>query len=510
MLQQGGNAIDAAVATAAALNVVEPYMSGLGGVGYMTIRTPQESRPIVLDYMGYALAGADLERFQAEASLSDGILSSILPGAVSGWLTALERFGTMDRAAVFAPAIDYAENGFPLTVKNGWFFSTSEERLSKWSTSRETYLPNGRAPKPGEIFRQPNLARTYHAIVEGGADAFYRGPIGQTIAEFAQANGGLLTAEELAAYQAEWQSPISIDYGDYTVYCPAPPCSGIEYLQTLKIVEPLGLGTLDHNSAKYIHSLAEAMKLSLADRTAYAAAPSPPTDQLLSTEYAAERRKLIDASKAGYSGGERYTSIKAPGEILPGSVEAIMRECTTHLVTVDDAGNAVACTQSLGSGFGSAVVYGDTGVAMNNIANWFDRDPESPNVIGPNKKIEMPMSPSQIWRDDSLFMMVGTPGSYGIMQTTPQMILNVLEHGFSIQAAIEAPRFRTMEGTGLMIERRVPDSVIAELRERGHEVQLLDSWTPMVGGGQGILVDPDSGAFFAGADPRRDGYALAY
>ncbi|HUG16570.1 MAG TPA: gamma-glutamyltransferase [Thermomicrobiales bacterium] len=510
MLQNGGNAIDAAVAVAATLNVVEPYMSGAGGVGYMTILPTGQTEPIVLDYMAHAPAAAEPERFTDEGAADHGVLTPMVPGAAGGWLAALERFGTMDRATVFAPAIEHAEHGYPVTIKNNWFMSNSVELLRKWPTTRENYLVNGDAPRPGDILRQPNLARTFRTLVEGGAEAFYRGPIGEEIIRFSEAHGGLLSAQDLAAYQPEWQEPISTTYRGNTIYCPAPPCSGIQYMQTLNMVEAFDMAAMGQNSAEYIHHLAEAMKLAVADRIAYTADPSSPFDRLMSKEYAAVRRTLIDPNKAGYSGGERFNARRQQGEILPGSFESVRLESTTHFVTIDSHGNAVACTQSLGAGFGSGVVYGDTGLALNNIVHWFDLDPQSPNVIAPNKKIEMPMSPAQVWRDRRLLLMVGTPGSFGIMQTTPQMMMNVIDHGFSIQAAIEAPRFRTITGYELPIEGRVPKDVLAELRRLGHEVQVLEDWTPFVGGGQGILVDPDSGAFMAGADPRRDGYALAY
>lgn len=510
MLQQGGNAVDAAVAIAAALNVVEPYMSGAGGVGYMVIRVPGEPVPVVLDYIGRAPAAATLDRFPDEATKDDGIRSPLVPGALGGWLMALERYGTLDRATVFAPAIDYAENGFPLTISNHFFFTGAHERLLRWETSTRAYLHNGAVPRPGALVKQPDLARTFRMIVEGGAEVFYRGPIAEEIARFSQENGGLLTREDLASYEPTWQSPISTTYRGYQIFCPPLPCSGMQYLQTLNIVEGFDMAAMGHNTVDYIHHLAEAMKLAVADRTTYAPNPDSPIEGLLSKEYAAARRALIDPARAGYSGGERYTSTKQPNEILAGSVDAILRESTTHFVAADANGWAVSCTQTLGGAFGSGVVHGNTGLALNNFAHWFDLDPESPNAIAPNKKVEMCLAPSQVWRDGELQFMVGTPGSFGIMQTTPQMIMNIIDHGFSIQAAIEAARFRTMTGTHLPIENRIAPETVAGLMERGHEVELLEPWTPFVGGGQGIYIDRETGAFFAGADPRRDGYALAY
>jgi gamma-glutamyltranspeptidase/glutathione hydrolase len=230
---------------------------------------------------------------------------------------------------------------------------------------------------------------------------------------------------------------------------------------------------------------------------------------LLSKQYTAQRRALIDPARAGIAGGDRYTSKKREAEILAGDPYR-MPQSTTHFDVVDAAGNAVCVTQSLGAGFGSGVVIGDTGLALNNLAYWMDLDPESPNALAPHRQMEQPMSPAQVWKDGRLFMVIGTPGSFGIMETTPQMMMNVLDHGFSIQAAIEAPRFRTANGTELPMEGRVPAEVRAQLERWGHQVEAMEDWTMFFGGGQGIMVDPDSGALMGGADPRRDGYAIAW
>jgi gamma-glutamyltranspeptidase/glutathione hydrolase len=433
-----------------------------------------------------------------------------VPGNLAGWLAALERYGTMDRATVFAPAIELAEGGFPITLSNAIMWGMSAANLRKWPTSTAQYLHDGEVPQVGSILKQPALARTFRAIVEGGAEAFYRGEIAREIVRFSQDHGGILTLEDFASYAPEWQEPISTSYRGYAIYCPPLPCSGVQYLQTLNLVEGFDMAGLGQNSADYIHYLAEAMKLAVADRATYAPDPSGPSTALLSKEYAAERRALIDPQRAAYSGGERFTAQKLPAEVLPGSPASLMRESTTHLVAIDAAGNAVACTQTLGAGFGSGVIHGATGLVLNNFFHWFDDEPTSPNVIAPGKKVEMCLAPSQIWRDGRLFMMVGTPGSFGIMQTTPQMIMNVIDHGYSIQAAIEAPRFRTMTGYDLAYETRIPEATMQELARRGHTLQPIADWSMLFGGGQGIMVDPDSGAFMAGADPRRDGYALAY
>lgn len=513
MLLEGGNAVDAAVAAAAALSVVEPFSSGAGGCGYMTIALPDENLPVVLDFMGLAPAAATLDRFTAPGSKDYGIRSPLVPGAVGGWLAALERFGRLDRSAVLAPAIDYAENGFVVTLYGHRFMGGIRDTLRKWPTTMAAYYPGGEPPPAGAILRQPDQARTLRQIAEGGMEAFYLGPIAKEIARFSQANGGLLTEEDLAEYRPTWQEPISTTYHGYTIYCPPPPCSGMQYLLTLNILEGIDVAAMGQNSADAIHYLAEASKLAKADRTIYASDPDAPMKTLLSQDYAARQRDLIEPRRANPSGSERYTARTALDTTRPGSVASAIRESTTHLVTSDAEGRSVACTQSLGGagvGFGSGIVYGTTGLALNNLLHWFDDEPTSPNVVAPGKKVEMCMAPSQVWRDGRPFLLLGTPGSWGILQTTPQLLSNVLDHRFGVQAAIEAPRFRTTTGYELAIEGRVPGAVLDELRRRGHQVEVLDPWTKFVGGAQGILIDPDTGTFWGGADPRRDGYALAF
>jgi gamma-glutamyltranspeptidase/glutathione hydrolase len=281
-------------------------------------------------------------------------------------------------------------------------------------------------------------------------------------------------------------------------------------LIAFNILEAFDLGALGHNTPETIHLVAEAFKLAIADRIAYTARPDVPTAGLLAKDYAETRRSLIDRTQAASSEGERYTGPAPAGAILPGEPFRALKECTTHFDVVDADGNAVSVTQSLGDGFGSGVMAGETGLVLNNLANWFDLEPGSPNVIAPGKQIEMCMAPAIINRDGTLFMAIGTPGSFGILQTTPQMISNVIDHGFSIQAAIEAPRFRTYEGTTLEVEARIGKPVRDELAGRGHAIRLIDDWSFLVGGGQGIMVDPETGVLMGGADPRRDGYAIGW
>jgi gamma-glutamyltranspeptidase/glutathione hydrolase len=510
ILQQGGNAIDAAVATAATLNVVEPYMSGMAGCGYMLFYSAKERKLRVLDYLGTSVAAANPTEFADHVELSSSPKSPMIPGACGGWLTALERFGTLDRTTVFTPAIEHAEAGAPISIKNAAFYRAGYDTGLLSGETQAVFMPGGTPPKPGAVIRQPLLAETYREVAAGGQEVFYRGELGKRIAAAMQAQGGNLSEEDLADFQPEWQEPISTMYRDYQIACPALPCSGIQYLETFNLLAGYDLAATGQNSAETIHLFAEAMKLAIADRIAYTTHPGISSEKLLSPEYAAERRDMIDVASAARSEGERFTSPRPAGSIAPGEAERLLKECTTHFDVVDAEGNAVSVTQSLGNVFGSGWMAGDTGLMLNNLSYWFDLNPASPNVLAPRKKIEMCMAPAAIFQGDDLFTVIGTPGSFGILQTTPQMISNVLDHGFSIQAAIEAPRFRTYEGTTLEVEARIPKSVRDELAERGHQIRLIDDWSPLVGGGQGIMIDPETGVYMGGADPRRDGYAIGW
>lgn len=511
ILMQGGNAIDAAVATAAALNVVEPYMSGIGGVGYMHIYSARQQEHKILDYMGQAAQAAQLELYDSDAKQDRGPLSPMPPGSCGGWLEALRRYGSMDAATVFAPAIEYAEQGFAFTVNNYLFTDSTLADMFVYPSTVAAYLPNGKTPRPGEILRQPDLARTLRAVAAGGADLFYRGELADRIVRFLAESGGILTHADLAAFAPRWVDPVYVTYRGYRIYAPPPPCQAVQYLALLNIMEGYDVANMGHNSAATLHRFIEAAKLTTADRAEYTGIANPPTSGLLAKGYANERRAQI-RDRAQPTGGERYTARKLSNEVAAGNPYAWMKsECTTHFDVMDAAGNAVAVTQSLGSGFGSAMVVPGTGIALNNFMRWFDREAQSPNAIGPGKRIEMCMSPAQVWDKDGLRMLIGTPGSYGILQTTPQMIMNVLDHNMHIQAAIEAARLKaTSPGYLVDAETRIPATVLAELAQMGHSFNRLGDWSAMVGGGQGILVDAESGAFMGGADPRRDGYAMGW
>lgn len=512
VLMDGGNAVDAAVAVAATLNVVEPYMSGMGGDGLMAITLPGASAPVILDYSGGAPAEASLERIAAE-KMTQGPMAILVPGSLGGWLAALERYGSLPASRVFADAIRLAEEGAPISHRNVEFFGIGAPQIAPYANAMETFLPGGEVPRAGSTLRQPKLAETYRRVAEGGAAEFYTGALGREIVHAVRQAGGVLSEADLASFRVEWQEPLAIDYHGWQVFAPPPPCAGLQYLQTIKMLEGDDLVGLGHNSAAYIHVLIEAIKLAEADRMEYTQR-SMDHSTLFDPQYLRGRREQIDPQRAAYGTGERWNAPESRdlAAVQPGALRFTRRnhEHTTHFAAADASGMAVNVTQSLGNPFGCGFMAGDTGVMLNNFLHWTDHDPASPNMLAGGKKMENCMAPPQIYRDGRFVMTMGTPGSWGIPQTQTQAILNVLAHGMHVQQAIEQPRFRHVAGRGIAVESRVPEAVTDELARMGHEVTRIPEWSWLVGGMHGIYRDPESGVLMGGADPRRDGYAVGW
>jgi gamma-glutamyltranspeptidase / glutathione hydrolase len=505
MLLAGGNAVDAAVAVASTLNVVEPFMSGAGGIGLMLVSRGSERH--VLDFIGCAPRAADAQRC-TDDELIGGPKACATPGNLGGWLAALERFGTMDRARVLAPAIGHAERGVPLTFKNVEFFEQARPTLARSREAERLYVGNG-ALRPGAVVTYKDLAATFRQVAEGGAEAFYRGPIARSIAKAVREAGGWLAEDDLAEFRPEWREPATITYRGARVYSMPPPFSAFQMLETLNILEGHDLSAWGHNSVDYLHHLIEAVKLGSADRLAYAYADGVPIAGLLSKRYAESQRARIDPKRAAVSEGERHDPQKLAHQIAEGHPAKFVDEQTTHFACADAAGMVVSVTQTLGVPFGSGFAVPGTGLVLNNILKWMDRDGASPNVVRPGRKAGTMMSPTQVFRDGAFVLSIGTPGSYGILQTTAQMLLNVLEFDMNVQEAIEAPRVRVYRDRLVDAEARIGSDVRDGLAQRGHDVNAIADWSWIVGGGQGIMRDAESGALMAGADPRRDGYAVA-
>jgi gamma-glutamyltranspeptidase/glutathione hydrolase len=523
VLLQGGSAVDAAVATSFALHVVEPYMSGPGGVA--TLLLAHQGRREAIVSAGQMPAAADPAAV-TEDDLKGGARSIGVPGLVAAILGLHERHGTLPRSALLAPAIRLAEEGFPLTWKNCEFFRKARPQLAHSAEAERTFLPGGEVPRPGTVLVQKDLAGTFRLLAEGGVEAFYRGPLARAIARAMEAQRGWVTEHDLAGYRPLWGRPLAARVLGHEVAIPPPPANAIQALQTLQLLEGFDLRAWGHNSADYLHHFIEAAKLASADRVGVdVLRADAPIAGLLSPDYAAARRRLIDPRGAAVSGGERWSTARLPGEIEPGRPEAhatrglaggadddradFAREHTTHFAVADHAGTVVTVTQTLGSPFGSGVMVPGTGMLLNNLLMWADLDPQSPAALRAGAPMQTRMAPMQAFRDGAFLLSIGTPGSYGLLQTTPQMLLNVLAFDMAIQEAIEAPRVRAYRDRLVDVEGRVPAGVREALAARGHQVNVIEDWSWVVGGGQGIRRDPESGALQGGADPRRDGYALA-
>jgi gamma-glutamyltranspeptidase/glutathione hydrolase len=506
ILQTGGNAVDAAVAVGSTLNVVEPFMSGIGGIGLMLLSRANGERH-VLDFVGGAPQAADVARC-TEDELAGGPKACATPGNLGGWLTAHARFGRLPRATVLEPAIAHAERGVPMTFKSVDFVVGARATLARSREAERLYWP-GAGPRAGAVCTYKDLAATLRQVAEGGLEPFYRGPIARTMARAVQEAGGWLAESDLAAFEAVWREPVTIRYHAAEISSMPPPFSAFQMLQTLNIMEGLDLRGWGHNSVDYLHHLIEAIKLASADRLAYAYGGETPIRGLLTKAYAASQRARIDPARAAVSEGERHAAQRLTGQIAEGHPARFEHEQTTHFACADAEGMVVSVTQTLGAPFGSGFAVPGTGIVLNNILKWADRDPASPNVLRPGRKAGTMMSPTQVFRDGAFRLSIGTPGSYGILQTQPQMLLNVLEFEMNVQEAIEAPRVRVYRDRLVDAEGRLDEATRAGLAARGHRVNVLDDWSGVGGGGQGIARDADSGALMAGADPRRDGYALA-
>ena len=544
-LQTGGNAVDAAIATAAALNVVEPLMSGIGGDGFIMVYQKETDRIEVCNGTGAAPYSATRERFLPEGIPMKGILSVSVPGLLDSWLAAHERYGSLPFAEVLAPAIELAENGFPVSHVLAKAIA-SDPLLCQFPTSRAIFTQEGRPLRAGEILYQSDLARTFQTIVKGGRDVFYGGEVGRTLVNFVQEQGGLLTLEDLADCHAQWQEPISTGYRGHTVYEAPPNSSGHILLQELNLVEQFDLKALGCNRAESIHLMVEAKKLAFIDREAYAADPDfveVPIQGMVSKEYARERAALIDSQRAaaqvtaGDPWSHQSTSKKGRGTHAAAGV-GIPEEDTTCFAIADRWGNAVCQLQSIQSAWGSSLVAGDTGILLNNRMTYWHLDPGHVNCLQPGKRMRHTMNPVMVFRDgeqadpagapkettDSkakeLVLVCGTPGADTQVQTNLQVITHVLDFGMTVAEAVEAPRWRNTQSPTestfphdcedlLHLEDRFDDQVRAALTAKGHKLDIIGSWAG-TGSEVMIQVDPDTGTLGGAADPRRDGYAIGW
>jgi len=501
ILAQGGNAIDAAVAANAVVGVVEPMMNGMGGDLFAIVYEAKTGKLYGLNASGWAPAKLSIEFLHAKGEdkmPQRGIDSVTVPGAVDGWSKLLSRFGNKKFPEVLAPAIHFAKDGFPLPELAAEYWAESEKKLRADPNASATYLVEGRVPQLGEILRNPDLARSLELVAAGGRDAFYKGDIANRIVATSTKLSGAMSAEDLAEFSSEWVEPISTTYRGWTVYEIPPNGQGIAALEMLNIMETFSFRQFQ-NPADVAHLMIEAKKIAYADMYRYVADQKfsrVPVAGMLSKDYAAQRAKLIDMSKANCDVG-------------PGEPEFPAKGDTMYLSVVDRDGNMVSLIQSNYSLFGSGVVADGTGFALQNRGGLFSLDPKSPNALAGHKRPLHTIIPGFMTRGQERIAF-GIMGGFNQSQAHAQFVSNVADFGMNIQAALEAPRFTkyTFTGCDVMMEDRFPADIRAALTQRGHQIDLQGSFAQAVGGGQAVRRDFSTGVNYGASDPRKDGEAI--
>lgn len=508
ILQKGGNAVDAAVATAFGLGVVEPNASGIGGGGFMLIYIGKTKEVITIDYRERAplKATPDMYRLTPEGKVVDdeitvGHKAVAVPGTLAGLSLALSRYGTMSLKEVMAPAIRIAEEGFEVSKTLHGMMKDNFEKLMKFPASAKVFLKDGLPYEVGDRLVLKDLAKTYRLIAEKGPDVFYKGEIAEAIEQEMKASGkGLITREDLAIYQPVLRTPVRGTYRGYEVISMSPSSSGgTHIIQLLNILEGYDMAKLGHNSSASIHIMAEAMKRVFADRAKYMGDPDfvkVPIKGLVSKSYAETLRKGISEEKVG----EKIPA----GDPLPFESGG-----TSHLSVVDREGNLVALTQTINYFFGSGVLVPGTGILLNNEMDDFVPKPGMMNSIEPKKRPLSSMSPTLVLKDGKPFLSIGSPGATRIITALPQILMNIIDHKMNIQEAIDAPRIHCMTGE-IFMEARIPKDVQQALINKGHKLNVRKEMDLYFGGAQGVMIDPKTGILYGGADPRRDGVAVGY
>lgn len=519
VLREGGNAVEAAVAAAATIAVVYPHMNSLGGDNVWLIYSARTGEVRGLNATGRAAAAATIGWYR-ERGVTDAIpprgplAANTVPGCVDGWAQA-HAFsrealgGRLPWAALLADAIAYAEDGFPVTRSQeectAHNLDASDDRirhLQRLEGFRNAYVgPNGQPVPRGQVMRLPALAASLRDLAREGPETFYRGSLGRRIADFLQRHGSPLTAEDFAAHSSTWVEPLRTTYRGYTALSLPPNTQGLAALSLLNILELYDLKSTGDGTADYLHVMVEATKVAFADRDRWVTDPDwvkAPLGRLLDKTYAAERARRISLSRA------------APA-VMPG----LTGGDTVALAVVDAAGNAVSLIQSIYFDYGSGIVAGDTGVLMQNRGTFFSLDPGHVNALAPRKRTFHTLIPAMLLHDGRPYLVYGTMGGEGQPQTQAALVTRVVDFGYDIQAAIEAPRWlygRTwgLPTRGLYLEGRFSQAAAAELTRRGHPVEVLGDWSESMGHAQGIVIDPRSGVRFGGADPRGDGSAAGY
>jgi gamma-glutamyltranspeptidase/glutathione hydrolase len=510
ILKQGGNAADAAVASAAALSVIDPYMSGLTGYGYLLFYSASEDRVYGLDFIGVAPAAASIDLYNKEKPWEDykptaeGILAVLVPGAVAGWSALIEKFGHISWKELLAPAIELAR-GFTVSSEIHLFYESIKPRAMLNPITARTFYKDGSFPKPGEVFSQGDLARTLGILAERGAEDFYRGEIAKTMVAYIQEAGGIITNEDLASYEVKWTRPVVGTYHGHRIFSHPPGSSGITILQWLNILEGFNFEGISWDSDSFIHTFFEAGKLALMDDDRYNTGKDYakiPVDLLTSKEYAAKQRSRIDPEQAKF-----YPLV---------SMSRPFPQGTTHLCTCDAEGNVVSMTQTQMYGFDRVGLIGNLGFNLNGGMCYFSLDPNHIERLEPRQRPRYVMSPTIAFTDD-MTIAIGAAGGWTIPQTITQILMKILEFGMGVQGAVSSPRFAMRyrsnsipypPGTMVELEEGIPDLIQEGLARRGHKIFKAPLLFPSRIGAVNALTYKN-GRMQGGAEIRRDGYTAA-
>jgi gamma-glutamyltranspeptidase/glutathione hydrolase len=501
VLQRGGNAVDAAIAAHAVMTVVAPMWNGIGGDLFAIVYDAKSGKYYGLNASGWAPAGQSIERLHAKglpAMPGYGIESATVPGAVDGWQKLLDRFGKKKLDEVLAPAIQIAQDGFPVTEWIALHFAKNVDMLRGDETAARTFLISGRAPQLGEVFRNPDLAWSLRQIAKDGRDAFYRGEITQRLLTLSARHGGSFAAKDFSDYSSEWVEPISTTYRGWTVYELPPNLQGIGALEMLNLMERFDLAQFGLNSARALHVQIEAKKLAYADVLRYIGDPKisrMPVTGMLSKQYAAERAKLIDMEHANCE--------VAPGTLVPDAGD------TVYLSVVDREGNMVSLIESNYAEFGSGLVAEGTGFVLHDRGALFSLDPASPNALAGHKRPLHTIIPA-FMQKDQIRIAFGIMGGWNQAQAHAQFVSHVVDFHQNIQAALETARFTKLSfaGCDLDLENRLPGNVRQELEAKGHKLTMHTGFSDLFGGGQAVMRDYATGVNYGASDPRKDGAAI--
>ena len=505
ILKQGGNAVDAAIAANAVLGVTEPMMNGIGGDLFAIVYDAKAHKLYGINSSGWAPKGLTLDFVKSKGIAKTlprkSINSVTVPGAVAGWDALHSRFGKLPLNQILQPAIYDAKNGVPIAEMVSIVWQRNAETLGDQPGFRRTFLPEGHAPRSGEVFRDPDLAASLELIAAHGRDGFYRGALARKIVEFSKEQGGTMSEQDLAEFQPEWVEPISTSYHGWTVSELPPNGQGIAALSMLNIMEQFPLHDYGQDSAKALHVMIEAKKLAYADLIRYVGDPRfthVPVEQMLSKDLARKRAGLIDPNKA-------HCDV-LPSE-LNDRLNAMGRE-TTYLTAIDRDGNIISLIQSNYDSFGTGLVAPGTGFALQNRGELFTLDPDKPNSLAPRKRPLHTIIPG-FMQKGSETIGFGIMGGYNQAQAHAQFVSNVVDFGMNIQAALSAPRFTkpTFAGCDLLIESRIPEAVRNDLLAKGHDLQVVDPYSSSMGRGNAVMNDAQ-GVNYGASDPRADGEAI--